>query len=217
MNRFFKVFTSWLGLGIHGLLAQPAGSTKPLTVSQMQRDIGILQASLTSLHPGLYRYNTAEQIQQYVSQLRAQANRPLPLPVFYVRLAQFTAKLHCGHTYPNPFNLRSSVRQQLFSDQLLPVYFRICAGHWIITHNVSDNEQLRVGDEITAINTIPVAQITDSLLTVSRSDGLHGQAKQLDNLNLTPVAGAAYALFDRYFPLLFATPQTGFRLTVRPY
>jgi len=181
----------------------------------MHRDIAILEASLTALHPGLYRYNTPQQIQQHFRRLRQQASQPLPLAVFYRYLAQFTTKLHCGHTYPNPFNLNQDLRSQLFSDQLLPVYFRICGDQWLVTHNLSEDQTLQPGDRILAINQIPVGQISDSLLTVSRSDGLHSEAKKIDNLQLTPASGATYALFDQYFTLFFPTPQTDFTLMLQ--
>ncbi|QKG51952.1 S41 family peptidase [Hymenobacter sp. BRD67] len=197
-------------------LAQAVVRPPLLPVAQMQQDVAVLQASLTALHPGLYRYNSYQQVEQYFQQLRRQVSQPLPLSAFYLRLSQFTAKLHCGHTYPNPFNLSPELRSQLFSDHLLPVYFRVCAGHWVVTHNLSASPQLRTGDEIVAINGIPVRRITDSLLTVSRADGRHGTAKLLDNLNLTPTSGATYALFDQYFSLFFPASQADFTLTVQP-
>lgn len=195
--------------------AQKSDSSNWLTVNQMQRDISILEASLTVLHPGLYRYNSPSQIQAYVRQLRQQSVKPLPIQTFYRYLSQFTTKLHCGHTYPNPFNLDVSIQNQLFTNQVLPLYFRICDNKWIVTNNLSDNQTIKTGDIILSINQIPVHQIVDSLLTVSRSDGLKSQAKKIDNLNLTPALAANYALFDQYFSLFFPTVQSEFILTLQ--
>ncbi len=186
-----------------------------LSVAQMQADINVLEASLTALHPGLYRYNTPQQIHQHFRQLRQQTSQPLPLTVFYRYLTQFTTKLHCGHTYPNPFNLTDALRKQLFSDQLLPLYFRVCGQQWIVSHDLTDQQTIKPGDRIHAINQIPVSQITDSLLTVSRSDGQHSDTKRYNNLQLTPASGATYALFDQYFLLFFPTTSPQYTLTVQ--
>lgn len=168
----------YLSTGFNLGWTQAIEPTDQLQVAQMQRDIAILEASLTALHPGLYRYNTPQQLQQHLRQLRQQAKQPLPLATFYRYLTQFTTKLHCGHTYPNPFNLTQALRKRLFSDHLLPVYFRICGQQWVVTHNLSDDQSIQPGDVLVAINQIPVGQISDSLLTVSRSDGLHSEAKK---------------------------------------
>lgn len=58
---------------------------------------------------------------------------------------------------------------------------------------------------MTAVNGIASKTIIDSLLSVSRSDGLHGQAKKLDNINIEPldIDTANYSFFDTYFPLFF--------------
>lgn len=215
MKRYLTLLVFHLWSNFNPGWTQVVESPNPLTVGQMKRDIAILEASLTALHPGLYRYNTPQQIQQHLRQLRQQASQPLPLPLFYRFLAQFTTKLHCGHTYPNPFNLKPDLRNQLFSDQLLPVYFRICDQQWVVTHNLSEDQTILPGERILAINQIPVSQITDSLLTVSRSDGLHSEAKKIDNLQLTPALGANYALFDAYFPLFFPTTLTQYTLTLQ--
>ena len=215
MNWFTALIIPLFWIGIRAGVAQAVEASEKLTVVQMQRDIDILQASLQALHPGLYRYNSAQQIEQYFRQLRHQTSRPLPIQLFYLRLSQLTNKIHCGHTYPNPFNLKQEVRSQLFSDQLLPVYFRVCAGQWLVTHNLSNSTHIARGDEIIAINNISVHQIMDSLLTVSRSDGCHGEAKKIDNLNLTPAVGATYALFDQYFSLFFPSTHSEFTLTIR--
>lgn len=177
-----------------------------LTAAQMHTDLDILKSALTSLHPGVYRYLTKSQLDHYFDEVNIQTNHPLSVAVFYKKLSQLTAKVKCGHTYLNPYNQKIKLTSKLFSRDVIPLLFKVIGKKIIVTHNLSDQEQLKPGDEIVSINGRSAAEIIDSLLTVSRSDGKHGLNKKLDNIGISPYLAAQekYALFDIYFPLFFA-------------
>lgn len=191
--------------------------TKVLSAAQMQRDLGVLEASWTSMHPGLYRYNTASQIRAYFSDLRKACSRPADEKKFYVLLSQLAAKIHCGHTYLNPNNLGNEVAARIFSERVLPLFFKVVEKKLVITHNVSEWPTLRAGDEIVSINGQSSQKIIATLLTVSRGDGKHAYAKQLDNISETPDEGTKPSLFDIYHPLFFPFDQPYYWLVVRSF
>ncbi|RYY24725.1 MAG: hypothetical protein EOP41_05690 [Sphingobacteriaceae bacterium] len=180
-----------------------------LTVQQMHRDLGILKASFTTLHPGVYRYVTPPRLNSYFKDALARTNGPLSLSDFYIELSRLTVKLHCGHTYVNPYNQNKKVNGLMLSEKVLPLLFQVIGRKFIVTQNLSEQPQIKPGDEIKSIDGIPVATIIDSLLIVSRADGKHGLGKQLDNISISPylVSVQKYTLFDIYFPLFFTGRQ----------
>jgi hypothetical protein len=189
---------------------------KFLTSSQMHQDLAILQSAWTNLHPGLYRYNTEEQIRVYFDELRTKCNGSLDERAFYVLLSQLAQKVKCGHTYLNPLNLDSSTKNRFLPKNIIPFFFQVVSENkLIVIHNLSNNNSIKRGDEIFAINGIPSHTIIDSLLTVSRSDGENSIGKKLNNINETPDEADAYSLFDIYFPLFFPSNAETFNLTTK--
>lgn len=177
-----------------------------LTISQMHSDLAILNSALTSLHPGTYRYLKKLQLDRYFKEIKIQTNKPLSVSEYYIKLSQLTAKLKCGHTYLNPYNQKKALSSQLNSELVIPLLFKVINKKIIVTHNLSEHGKIKAGDEVISINGRPTAEIIDSLLTVSRSDGKHGLNKKLDNIGISPYLANKdrYALFDIYFPLFFA-------------
>jgi hypothetical protein len=192
-----------------------------LSVAQMHADLSILKSALTSLHPGIYRYLTAAQLDLYFEETKIQTNRPLSLNVFYIKLSQLTTKLKCGHTYLNPYNQKEVLTVNLQSDLVVPLLFKVIGKHMIVTHNLSDETRIKPGDEIVRVNGFTNVTIIDSLLTVSRSDGKNGFYKQLDNIAISPylISQEKHALFDIYFPLFFAgkSAVNNYEIAIRPF
>ena len=170
---------------------------------QLKTDLDILKESLTTLHPGLYRYNSPKTIDSLFQVLYQSASKPLNEKAFYLQLAKFAAKIRCGHTYLNPLNLEDNVLYQYMPTQVFPFCTRIIDRRIVITHNLSDDSTVSPGFEIVSINGISSKRIIDSLLLVSRTDGRNGIAKQVSNLEMMPAKMGQYTLFDIFFPLFF--------------
>lgn len=181
---------------------------KILSTSQMKNDISVLKAELKLLHPGLYRYNTPEQVNSYFNELNLKTNTNLDIKDFYLLLSEFTAKIRCGHTFLNPLNLNDSVSKTIFSTKLIPLYFKIIENKIIITHNVSDNQEIFLGDEIVRINGVSSKSIINTLLKVSRGDGNNSKEKRLSNISLLPEDSYGNSLFDIYYPLYYKVSDT---------
>jgi len=171
----------------------------------MQKELAIIRSAFDTLHPGTYRYNTRQQIDGYFRQAHNRVVEPIGEDQYDILLAQLATKIKCGHTYLNYWNQEKTLTDHLYSKSLLPFLFRLIGGHIIITHNLSENMAVKPGTEILSINGIRSGRIIDSLLTVSQSDGNHGMARKLDNINIEPLDAdtSNYNLFDIYFPLIF--------------
>jgi Peptidase family S41 len=177
----------------------------PLTTEQRLKELNILKATFTSLHPGLYRFNTPAKIDNYFEVLKQKISNAISNEEYFILLSKLTTILKCGHTYLNPWNQNDEVINNYFSKSFIPFLYKIIDGKFIITHNLSENKNIQKGDEIVSINGVKVIDIIDSLLIVSRTDGNNGLGKKMDNLNIVPIDIdlSNYSLFDIYFPLYF--------------
>ncbi len=187
----------------------------------MHSDLAILKSALISLHPGTYRYLSKSQLDRYFQEIKIQTNKPLGTDEYYLKLSQLTAKLKCGHTYLNPYNQKKALTIQFQSNLVIPLLFKVVGKKIIVTHNLSEQAQIKAGDEIVSINGETNTEIIDSLLTVSRSDGKHGWNKKLDNIGISPYLANKdrYALFDIYFQLFFAKnpPPDYYKIIVKHF
>lgn len=66
--------------------------------SQLKEEISVLKEALTTLHPGLYKYNTKQQIEKLFAELNSKTKKPFNEKEWYLLLAKFTEKIGCGHT-----------------------------------------------------------------------------------------------------------------------
>lgn len=213
MKKIFLLTLIFIASYTQGLSQE---TFKILTPVQMQNDLAVLQAAWTNIHPGLYRYNTPQQIQGYFDALKIKCSTPLDERIFYLLLSQLAQKIKCGHTFLNPLNMDSIAQSRILPKKIIPLFFEVVSdGKLIVTYNLSDNKSIKRGDEIAAINGINAKTIIDSLLTVSRSDGRNSIGKKLNNINETPDEADAYSLFDIYFPLFFPSNTETFKLTTK--
>jgi hypothetical protein len=203
-------------LGQDARAANVAGSPILVRSGDLQADFTVFRRAYETLHPGLYRYNSREQIDTDFAALREELNHDQPLVTAYLALSEFTAKIKCGHSYPNFFNQTDAIADILFKQQdKVPFYFRWIDGRMILTRDFSGNPDLGPGTEVIAINGTPVKTILERLLTVARADGSN-RAKRVAQLE---VNGAdSYEAFDVYFPMFFpqASPEMALRILPFP-
>jgi hypothetical protein len=220
---FTALFSLLLALYANCPLCAQAAVPPPdkLSPNQLKKDLALVKSVWENVHPGLYRYNTPAEIEGYFNELDRQTNRPMPLRQFFILLSQLNIKLRCGHSFVSYYNNKRSLKAKLCSTVFLPVLYRVVDGKFIVSHNLTEHPGIQPGDELTAIDGIPVQRIIDSLLTVSKADGLNGLNKQLDNITIYPrdLNPKGYCLFDIFFPLFFREnlEEPTFNLRIRPF
>lgn len=175
----------------------------------MYQDIDILYAAWSTLHPGLNRYVSPIGLNKYFKDLKEYCSQERTKKEFYLALAQLSEKVKCSHTFLNPTNLDEEGKLNYLPKAVIPLLFSLDdKRRIIITENLSDDKTIKRGDEIISINGIKSKTIIDSLLKVSRSDGLHAIDKKLSNINETSDEINSYSLFDIFFPLYFGETPT---------
>ncbi len=185
---------------------------KTFSPAQLKEDFDVFKQTLVAIHPGIYRYNTPASLEKDFATLETKLKKTLSESEVFLLFSQFAEKIKCGHTYANPYNQNSLVRERLFGGKTyLPFYFRIINGKIIVTENASSNN-LSKGSEITKINGVAVKQIIEKLLTVTKADGNSTQAHRINSLELTRFEAERYTTFDWYFPLFFPVNDEKFAI-----
>lgn len=199
---------------ISSVLAKPESSERLLASRGLREDVAILRQAYEALHPGLYRYNTKEQMDAHFQALEKEFDRDRPLPEAYLAISIFLAKVKCGHTYANFYNQKKEIVDALFkrSDRL-PFYFRWIGRRMFVTKNFS-NMQLPPGTEVLAIDGVPVGEILDRLLPITRADG----SNDAKRVSLLEVRGTdEWETFDIFFSLFYPTSKTTRKIEIRDY
>jgi len=194
-------------LGLGPVVARAADD---FTAEQATRDARILRRALTELHPALTKYRTREEIDAAFARWDARAAAARTRGEMFLAASELTAAIRCSHTWPQTrYNQSEAVLQLLNGGaDKLSCLFAIAEDRWLITATAVDT--LRDGDEILAVDDVPVAEITRSLLPYVRADGAanHKRIEQIDQRWGHP------GMFDFLWPLLRPAVDGTRRLTV---
>ena len=188
-------------------------ATTPLDGAALQADADLLGRAFTALHPGLLRYQTAEEAQTRFATLRAKLSQPATLGEAYLAFARATAGVRCGHTFLNPAN-QDGPALTLTTDgrDRLPFRFTWLGGRMIVLEGT--DQALVAGAEVVSIGGVPCRSLLAEMTPFVPADG-HNGAKRVRSLELR--GNDAWPLFDVLLPLLHPTIVAGgtARLQVR--
>ena len=180
----------------------------------LSEDVRVLRRALESLHPGLYRYVTPQQLDQRFTALDARLRNGATPAETFLAIADFTSGLKCAHTFPNPTNQSKAVSAAVFENTpRVPFYFRWLDRKMVVTDDMSSGRSFPPGTEVVSINGVAATTILERLLPYTRTDG-DNNAKRVANLSVHPAE--RLEAFDIYFPLVFAQPVGEWMFRVRP-
>ncbi|MBU1347811.1 MAG: S41 family peptidase [Alphaproteobacteria bacterium] len=172
----------------------------PAIVQDWSSDIAILRRAWETMHPGLYRYSTPDQISGRLDALAVEWSGPSAFRQRFAALTRVTASVRCGHTYPSPYNGGEAVRALIYPDRsLVPFRFVWIDGRMVVTHDDSAEQTLPRGTQIIAIDGLATSEILAQLLPMARADG----ASDAKRVSLMEVRGDdGYETFDIHLPLI---------------
>lgn len=193
--------------------SQSVQNPSNLASTDLLKDFNILKEVLLKYHPGLYRFQDSITIQKHFNNLQHELNHDMPISEAYLLFSKFTAKLKCGHTFCSYYNQSATTKDLLFNkNDKVPFTFFLFDKRIFVEKNVSDNEQLKQGTEVLAINNVPVAIIIDTLIQYAKGDG-NSNLKRLSDLNLTGLG--KFEAFDIFYPLLFQKSGDTYSLEIK--
>lgn len=167
----------------------------PLRATRLD-DKAIIRRAYGLLHPGLFRYNSADQIDARFRFFDREWDAAPDMAGRYLALSRLLAGIRCGHSYANFYNQKPVVVETLFSKRnRLPFRFR-----WIGDRMIVTDGPLPKGAAIEQIDGRPVAEILRALLPLTRADGANdGKRRQLLSISDRD----DYETFDILYPLVF--------------
>ena len=168
-------------------------------------DMELVRAILTTLHPGLYRYQSPKAVEQGIRKLERTWSSSPSRETRYLALSAFLATIKCGHSYANFFNQSVAVKKELFDRPTrLPFTFKWVGTQMVVLESAAIDNRLPRGTIITSINDAPTATILRRLLPYVRADGSNdGKRKAL--LSVTGADGLE--TFDVFHGLIFGTAK----------
>lgn len=190
-----------------GLALATSGPARAEPITEDWRgDVEILRQAWETMHPGLYRYNTPEQITGRLQGLSAAWSAAGDFRTRFLALTEVTAAVRCGHTYPSPYNADDAVVSRLYPDRaLVPFRFRWLDRRMVVTRDDSGQGLFPAGTEITAIDGVPVRDLLARLIPLARADG-GNDAKRISLMEVRGDDG--YETFDIHLPLVLPLRST---------
>ena len=184
-----------LGSAATSIVAPQAAGT--VATAAASSDISLLREVLTTLHPGLYRYNSPRDVAELFDRLERDWARHADLRVRFLSLSRMLAALRCGHSYANFYNQKEQVQRQLFADvPRLPFLFRWIDGEMVVLASQGSEDAMVPGTVVTKINGVPTGAILAKLLPYVRADG-GNDGKRVDLLGCT--GRDRWETFDIFF------------------
>ncbi|MEZ5947315.1 MAG: S41 family peptidase [Hyphomonas sp.] len=182
--------------------AAPFALAGGLTDAEAREDMRILRGAL-DLHPGLFRYNTPDEMAGRLSALEQAYVAADGLASRFLILSEFLAAVRCGHTHCNPYNQSDEVVASLFDRRTrVPFPFTWIDGEMVVLPNAGD---LPAGSTITRLNGQCPKALLRALLPYARTDG-HNAGKQV--ALMTMQNSDTFETFD-IFQGLIAPPAGG--------
>lgn len=184
-----------------------------ITAAALQDDARLLRRCLEAVHPGLYRYNTPEELDHRFAELLQTFATDRTRAEAFVAFTRFAAAIRCGHTFPNPYNQGKAAMADLTAGRnRLPFRFRWLGRRMIVTGVYPGAEAIMPGTEVLSVNGTPAEAILTALFPLARADG-GNDGKRTSQLELR--GEDRYEIFDFLFPVLFPVQGEQLELLVR--
>lgn len=188
--------------------------TTSIPAEGLKEDARTVREALETLHPGLYRFNTREQMDAHFDAFEQAFSSDLTLREAYLALSKLAGAIRCGHTFASFYNQSQPVAQEVFEGQdKLPFAFVWIDGKMIVSADATPDGDLRPGTEVLEIDDRPAPQVLDALLPLVKGDGAQND-KRISDLSVS--GSASPNAFDIYYPLVFPCESDSVKLKVIP-
>ena len=127
-------------------------------------DMVLMKQVLSDLHPGYIRYRSPEEADKDFQELaKIVKSRPGTLKV-YAEIQRYLSAMHCDHTLAElPKQFREQKQQRMS-----PFHLRAFGNRLFISHGIAP---LQRGDELLAVNDVPMSEIINKLTPYVAYDG----------------------------------------------
>jgi hypothetical protein len=161
VKTYILVIVALFGISIH--------AQQPMSAEQARDDLKFAENVLKEAHPGLYRYNSKEEIDSLFEAAKSKITDSMTRQDLYRVMIPVMSRIGCGHTKFHPDDNWND--NYFFNrDKLFPLRLHIQGDKAFILGGYKD-ENIKPGSEILRINNQPVTDIIRAILPCSFSDG----------------------------------------------
>lgn len=152
------------------LPAQEAYLSKKFTVEELKEDFNTFRYALEESHPGLYWFYSENEINERFNQLAYTVEIPQTEKEFFTNISSFVSSIGCLHTTANPSE--KFVKAYFKENKLyFPLKLKLIGKKAFIYRNLSKDDDIQLGGELTMINNVPMDSIITTLLAHLSNDG----------------------------------------------
>ncbi|HEV7230838.1 MAG TPA: S41 family peptidase [Bacteroidia bacterium] len=145
----------------------------------LQADIRLLKKALQEAHPGLYNYNSRQEIEQRFDSVCNSIQTPQTELEFFSAVSRLVASIGCGHTTCMPSKEYKKQYEEK-TCRYFPFKIKILEKRAYMVRNLSTDSTLICGSEILSINGQSLGSILDVILPHIASDGYNLTLKYHD-------------------------------------
>jgi hypothetical protein len=168
-----------------------------LTIDQLKADFSLFKQALEEAHPGLYRYNSKDQIDSLFDQTENLIDHEMNQQEFYKLLLPVVVQIKCGHTKFHP-NSNWSSNFYYNTEKVFPFRTFFQEDKAYVLGNYGCPNSIPDGSELLEINGHTIPEIIKKMLNSFCSDG--------DNTTFKYIEMSHY--FSAYYANLFEGPDT---------
>ena len=159
-----------------GAPAVAQSDLRALTPGQMEEDLFLLTDNLEREHSGLLRYASREEIDEAFSEALFAIEEERSILEFYRVLATLVSSVRCGHTR---VQIANPDREAILTRSgALPFEVHLVGERAWVLSVLTDGVPLEPGQEILAIDGIPIAEIRERAFSGLFTDGFGTTGKQ---------------------------------------
>ena len=176
----FRRFACVLAMSLVAATSHAQAGLRTLTPGQMQDDLFQLSEAFASLHSGLQRYATPQELDEVFGEALHQTEEERDAVEFYRLICEAVAAVHCGHT--RALLPGADRRAALERKGVLPFEVHLDAGRAWVRRKLDDSLPIDPGTEILSIDGMAVEQILAAAYRRLPADGWieTGKERQLE-------------------------------------
>lgn len=170
MRQIILLIFAWLPVF---QFAQSNWSLPAYSGDEVDADIQLLHKVLTESHPGITTYISQNEFEEMFSAVEVGSDVS-PKKAYQI-VSGLIDGIHDGHTWvlPAESNIRSILENELF----IPFSIAVSGQKIVVFQDLSGNEILDAGVELTAINNIDIREVVVNLMPYVTADGFNVSGK----------------------------------------
>jgi len=139
------------------------------TVSELEQDFHILRSALEEAHPGIYRYTTEEEFDNFFDVIESRIIGEMTEIEFFRFLSPIISKINCVHTHIHYSTEYADVIRDYC--KYFPLDLKFIDDKVYIIGNYNDKINIMPGSELLAINDKVIKELVNMLFGMISSDG----------------------------------------------